>query len=77
MDFVSCQERDLGVTRVSCAVVCSLREGGNFTTSKTFIMALRSRRPDNLGTGLVDLPLAACVRMSERFSPPQRLYSHH
>ena len=50
--------------RISCAIVRSLREGGYFTDSKSFIMALRSRRPDDLGIGLVDMLLAACVRMS-------------
>ena len=29
---------------ISCATACSPREGGNFTNSMSFIMALRSRR---------------------------------
>ena len=64
----------LDLACVSRATACSLRDGGNFT--KSFIVALHSRRPKDLGTGLVDLSLADCVRQAERFPPPQQLYSH-
>ena len=36
----------LASTHVACATAHSLREGGNFTDSKSFILALRSRRPE-------------------------------
>ena len=65
-----------GSPRVSCAFVRSLREGRNFKHSKSFIMALHYHHPNDLGTGLVDLLLLECVRMSERFPPPPHLYSH-
>ena len=61
---------------VACATARSLREGGIFTDSKSFIQALCSRRPEELGTGLVDLLLADCVRLAGHFPPPQHLYSH-
>ena len=62
--------------RVSCATACTLRDGGNFTDSRSFIMALSSCGPKELGTGLVDLLLADCVRQADRFPSPQHLYSH-
>ena len=52
----------LASARVSCATARNLKEGGNFIDSKSFIMALHSRRLDDLGTGLMDLLLADCVR---------------
>ena len=63
----------LELPRVSRATVRSLREGGNFTYSKSFIMALNSRRPGDLCMGLL---LAECVCLSERFPPPRHLYYH-
>ena len=66
----------LALAHVSCATARSLKEGGNFTNFKSFIMALRSRRPGDLGTGLVDLLLADCVCQVEFFPPPQHLYSN-
>ena len=66
----------LALASVSCAIARSLKEGGNFTDSKSFIMALHSRRPDDLGTGLVDLLLADCVCQAELFARPRHLYSH-
>ena len=48
--------------RVSCATAHSLRERGNFTSCKLFIMALHCRWPDDLGTRLMDLLLADSVR---------------
>ena len=53
---------------VACATARSLRKGG--------IMALHSRRPSELGTGLVDLLLADCIDRAAPFPPPQHLYSH-
>ena len=51
--------------------------GANLTDSKTSIMALQSHRPDDLGTGLVDLLPAACVcQCSACVGPPQHFYSH-
>ena len=60
----------------ACATACNLREGGNFTDSKSFIMALRSRCPSELGIGLVDLWLADCIDQATPFPPTQHLYSH-
>ena len=57
-------------------LLCAVREGGNFTDCKSFIMALHSRRPNELGTGLVDLLLADCIDPPTPFPPPQHLYSH-
>ena len=65
----------LASAHVACATARSLREGGNFTT-KSFIMALHSRRPSELGTGLIDLLLADCIDRATLFPPPQHLYSH-
>ena len=39
-------------------------------------MALRSRSPNDVGMSLVNLLLVECACMSERFLPPQHLYSH-
>ena len=61
---------------VACATARSLPEGLNFTDSKSFIMALHSRRPSELGTGLVDLLLADYIDQATPFPPPQHLYSH-
>ena len=63
-------------THTACATARSLHEGGNFTDSKSFIMALRSRRPSELGTELVDLWLADCIDQATPFPPAQHLYSH-
>ena len=52
---------------VACAIAHNLCEGGNFTDSKSFIMALR---PSELGTGLVDLLLADCIDQATPFPPP-------
>ena len=62
--------------RISCATVRSLREGGNLTDSKSFITVICSRRPDDLGMGLVDVLLAVCVCLAECLPPPQHWYSH-
>ena len=61
---------------MACATARSLREGGSFKDSKSFLQALCSRRSEELGTGLVDLLLADCVRLASQFPPPQHLYSH-
>ena len=37
---------------------------------------LGSRRPAELGEGLVDLLLSNCIELAGRFPPPQHLYSH-
>ena len=66
----------LASTHVACATAQCLREGGSFMHSKSFILALRSRRPEELGTGLVDLLLANCIEHATHFPPPQHLYSH-
>ena len=66
----------LASTHVACTTPHSLREGGNFTDSKSFILALRSRHPQELGTGLVDLLLAYCIKHATHFRVPQHLYSH-
>ena len=42
----------------ACAAARSLREGGSFTYSRSYIQALGSRRPAELGEGLVDLLLS-------------------
>ena len=67
----------LASAHVACATAYSLREGGSFTDSKSFIMAHHNRRPGELGTGLVDLLLADCIHWAKSFPPPQHLYSHH
>ena len=61
---------------MACATARSLREGGIFIDSRSYIQALCSRRPEELGTGLVDLLLADCIRLAGQFPPPQHLYSH-
>ena len=61
---------------VACATARSLREGGNFTDSKSFIMALGSRRPNEVGTRLVDLLLADRIDQATPFPPPKHPYSH-
>ena len=61
---------------MACATAHSLREGGNFTDCKFFILPLRSRHPEELGTGLADLLLADCIEHATHFRPPQHLYSH-
>ena len=66
----------LASARVSCTTARSVKEGGNFTDCKSFIMALQSRWPDDLGKGLVDLLLSHCVCDAKLFPPPQHLYSH-
>ena len=66
----------LASAHVACATARSLRKGGNLTDSKSFIMALHSRRPSELSTGLVDLLLADCIDEATPFPPPQHLYSH-
>ena len=60
----------------ACGTARNLRRGGNFTDSKPFILELRSRRPSEFGTGLVDLLLADCIDQATPFPPPQHLYSH-
>ena len=60
----------LVLQRAACARVDISR------TPKSFIMALHSRRPDELGTGLVDLLLTDCIDQAASFPPPQHLYSH-
>ena len=66
----------LASTHVACATAHSLRGVGNFTDSKSFIFVLRSRCPEELGTGLVDLLLANCIEHATHFPPAQHLYSH-
>ena len=66
----------LASTHVACATTHSLRDGGNFTDSKSFIVALRSRRPKELGTGLVDFLPADCIEHATHFPPHQHFYSH-
>ena len=68
------KSRILESARVSCATVRSVREGGNFTGFKSFIMAPHSRRPKELGMGLEDLLLADCIHPAGCFPPPQHLY---
>ena len=76
--WVLCQVKHtlLASGSVACATARSLREGGSFIDSKSYIQTLCSRRPEELGTGLVDLLLADCVRLAGQFPPPQHLYSH-
>ena len=66
----------LTLAHVACATAGSLGEGGNFTDTKSFIMALHNRRSSELGTGLVDLLLADCIDQATPLPPPQHLYSH-
>ena len=63
----------LASTHVACATTHSLRESSDFTDSKSFILALRSRRPEVL----VDLLLADYNEHATHFPAPQHLYSHH
>ena len=60
----------------ACATARSLREGESFTDSRSYIQALSSRRPEELGEGLVNLLLSNCIRLAGQFPPPQYLYSH-
>ena len=66
----------LAPTHVACATACRFRKGGNFTDSKSFILAIRSRLLEELGAGLVDLLLADCMAHATHFTPPQHLYCH-
>ena len=61
---------------VAYATARSLREGGSFTDSRSYIQALNSCRPEELGEGLIDLLLADCIRLAGQFRSPQHLYSH-
>ena len=76
--WVLCRVKNtlLASAHVACATARSLRDSGNFTNSKSFIMALHSRRPSALGPGLVDLLLADCIDWATPFPPPQHAYSH-
>ena len=59
-----------------CATTRSLREGGSFTDSRSYIQALSSRRHTELGEGPVDLLLSDYIQLASQFPPPQHLYSH-
>ena len=63
----------LGVA--ACATTRGLREGGSFTGSRSYIQALSSRRPTELGEGLVDLLPSDCIKQACKLPPPQHLCS--
>ena len=58
-------------THMAFATAMSLRTGGSFTDSKSFLQALEARKPNDLGTVLVD-PLLG-DRLSYSVPPPPRL----
>ena len=76
--WVQCPVKNTLLTsaHVACATARSLREGGNFTDSKSFITVLHGRCSNEIRTGLVDLLLADCIDRTTPFPPPQHLYSH-
>ena len=78
MSWIRCRVKRtmLAATHVACATAHNLRNGGNFTDSKSFILVLRNRRREELGTGLVDRLLADCIEHATHFPPPQHLYYH-
>ena len=48
----------------ACATARSLREGRSFTDSRSYIQALSSSRPAQLGEGLVDLLLSNGIKLA-------------
>ena len=76
--WVHCRARHtlLASGTAACATARSLREGGSFPDSWSYIQALGSRRPAELGEGLVGLLLSDCIKLASQFPPPQHLYSH-
>ena len=60
----------------ACATARSLREGEGLTDSRSYIQALGSRRPAELGEGPVHLLLSDCIQLASQFPPPQHLYSY-
>ena len=78
ISWVLCQIKHalLASSSVGYATAHSLREGGNFIDSRSYVQALCRRRPEEWGTTLVDLLPADCIRLAGQFPPPQHLYSH-
>ena len=76
--WVLCRVRHtlLASGKATCATARSLREGGSFTDSRSYIQVLSSSRPAELGEGLVDFLLSDCIRLASQLPPPQHLYSH-